>query len=346
MDTIDHYGGLLRSTTLTDATTQMVNQGANSALYMLAFVRASRLEYESRITRHELVRALNGEHPTTAPLVLPGKTLNGENNHTFLLRNTYRNYLRLIGVLPSIEYDELHSRGVYRFTNTQEPTNFFHTMNAYREKRQDKGLFLNKRVLSLGPGRARDEQAMITQGGASSIEMIEGSPFMLGKMPSIQKELPEHLQSHFHIPLQPMNMLIGVKAYADIGERFDTVYCHSTLHYFDDTVLNGLLRDIQHCLQAKGRLVLAVKAPGAVLDGNGIPILEEQSWDGSSTAQRMWLNFDGQMRSFRSKETWMQLLGKYFHIEQVTQYSVEHYETDIQRPQLFYYFVCRNKGRS
>ena len=96
---IEQYGTLMREQPVLDTTKQMVAESAPSPLYLLAFVRAAQLEYQCRITRETLESALAGTHDVSA-LALPGLMEEGENNHTFLLQNTYRNYLRLPGIEP------------------------------------------------------------------------------------------------------------------------------------------------------------------------------------------------------------------------------------------------------
>ncbi len=348
---IEQYGTLMREQPVLDTTKQMVAESAPSPLYLLAFVRAAQLEYQCRITRETLESALAGTHDVSA-LALPGLMEEGENNHTFLLQNTYRNYLRLPGIEPPIDYNELHERNMYRFTHSKTPNDFVHEVLAYRNgPRSNEKLIEGKEVLTLGPGRGRDEECMLTTGNAASVDMIEGSAYMLTRLEKIRRGLSHDLQDRFHVPSEPLSMLTALKELTTEGRRFDTIYCHSAIHYFDDETLDTLLTDIKACLRPNGHLAIAVKAPGAVLDGNGIPLIRDIETLSSSRGvgfaremvrHRMWLNFDGQTRMFRDKDVWVELLQKHFAVPRVTEHSVERYETDAQRPQTFYYFICKN----
>jgi SAM-dependent methyltransferase len=349
---LGQYGTLLREKPVLDATKTMVDEGATSALYLSAFVQAALLEHRCRMTRDALAQALAGTHPDVSPLVLPGREQGGENNHTFLLQNTYRNYLRLPGIEPPIDYDELHRRHMYRFTHAKEANDFLQEVLAYRNgPRSTEKLIEGKEVLTLGPGRGRDEEQMLISGNAASVDMLEGSPYMLTKLEKIWRGLSGGLQDRFRIPTEPQNMLAALKALATEGRRFDTIYSHSSIHYFNDVTLEELLCDIKACLKPSGHFAFAVKAPGAVLDGNGIPLIQDIETLSSSRGvafveerirNRMWLNFDGQTRTFRDKAVWVELLRKHFAVPRVTEHRVERYETDTQRAQTFYYFLCKN----
>lgn len=351
-DKIEQYGRLLQKRSVHNSTEQMVAESVTSPLYLLAFVKAAQLEYQRQLTRGTVESALTGTHPHISSLALPGLARGGENNHTFLLANTYRNYLRLPGIEPVIDYNELHERNMYRFTHSKTPNDFVQEILAYRNgPRSTEKLIEGKGVLTLGPGRGRDEESMVTIGGAASVDMIEGSPYMLARLEKIRRGLPHDLQDRFHVPTESLNMLVALKEMSSIGRKFDTVYCHSAIHYFDDETLDELLRDIKSCLKPNGHLAIAVKAPGAVLDGNGIPLIEDIETLSSSRGvgfqrelvrHRMWLNFDGQTRMFRDQSVWVELLRKHFTVPRVTEHSVERYETDTQRAQTFYYFICKN----
>jgi len=168
---LERYGKLLREQPICDTTRTMVEDGATSALYLATFARAALIEYECRMVHGALEQALAGAHPDLSPLALAGKTQGGANNHTFLLSNTYRNYLRLPGIEPPIDYDELHRRHLYRFTHAREPNELVQEVLAYRNgPRSTEKLIEGKEVLTLGPGRGRDEEQMIVQGGALSVD--------------------------------------------------------------------------------------------------------------------------------------------------------------------------------
>jgi SAM-dependent methyltransferase len=349
--TVERCAVRLRAQPVCDATRELVEQGVSTPLYLLAFVRAAELDYRTRVTREALEQALAGVHPDVSQLALPGTVQNGRNNHTFLLENTARNYLRLAGVEPPIPYDRLHERHLYRFTHAKEPHEFVQEVLAYRNgPRGAEKLIEGKAVLTLGPGRGRDEEALVVQGGAAAVDMIEGSASLLPKLEKTKRTLPPDLQGRFHAPAAPQDMLQAVKERAASGKRFDTLYCHSAVHYFDDEALLELLRDVRTCLKPNGHFAFAVKAPGAVLDGHGIPLIRDIETLSSSRGlaftqervrHRMWLNFDGQMRMFRDKAVWLELLQTHFSVPRVTEHSVERYETDSQGPQTFYYFICK-----
>jgi SAM-dependent methyltransferase len=341
---------------VSQATQTMIKHGITSIEYMLSFAFASQLEYELQSTRTAIAKAISGKHPEVSPLSLPGKTdSHRENNHTFLLQNTWLNYLRLPGILRAIDYDELHRRGMYRFRFAKAPTNFALEMMSYRDgsKRNSK-IIEGKNILTLGPGRGRDEEHMLVHGNAASVEVVEGSSYMLEKLNKTKNGLPSNKKQRFHIPHKPLSMVTQLEQYARQGVRFDTIYCHSALHYFDDEILDQMLKNMRVCLNPNGHVAIAVKAPGAVLDGKGILVTNDadimmsahrgEEFDEERAIQRMWLNYDGQTRVFRDKAIWKKHLEQHFAVPRVTEHDIERYETDEQRPQKFYYFVCKKIG--
>lgn len=348
-ETIDTFGEMLHELSIKDATQAILSEDASIEAYVLSFLQAAQIQYQKGMTRDSMDAVLGGTHPVFSPLSMPGREMNGMRNHEFLLRNSYMNYLRLPGIWKPIDYDLLHSRYLYRFTHSKDPSDFVsQEVYSYRTgKKSKENLLENKNILTLGPGRGRDEAFML-QSGAANVYMIEGSEYMLGRLKKIKDELPRKLQKRFHVPEKTENMLEDLKTLPE-KMKFDTIYSHSSIHYFDDETLQQLLGDIQSCLKPNGHFVFAVKAPGAVLDGNGILMTEEKSTLTSSLGEshdeerlhsRMWMNYDGQLRVFRDKGSWMKLLQQYFAVPRVTEHSVERYETESQRAQTFYYFIC------
>lgn len=269
-------------------------------------------------------------------------------NHQWLLRNKYQNVLRLVGVLDPVDYDVLHRNHMYLFTTNPVNTLFSDDVTAYRNgQNKTVSIIEDKRILTLGAGNGRDERNFV-ENGAGSVHMIEGSPYMMGKLEETKQRITEALQGRFIPPSTPKNMLREPRRRADAGETVDTVYGHSCLHYFDNETLLGLLRSIREALKKDGHLAFAIKAPGAILDGNGIPIVDDHEHllgryeTTERVYKRAWLNHDGQIRYFRDQTEWERIAGQVFERRQFKALDVENYETTGHPPQTFYGFIFKN----
>lgn len=358
---LEQYAGLLLKSPVLDRIREFVRLKVNSALFLAIFIEAARQRGDEVITKGGRRKIREGTH-ALSKLALPGDLHSKEfpeSNHMFLLLNEMRNWLRLIGLLPQIDYDELHRRHMYRFTDAEDPSKVSNEVLMYRNgPNNTQRLIYGKKVLTIGSGRGQDERLFAMDendggGGAASVDMIEGSPYMVERLQALQLSLPKALRPKFRVPEAPQDMFVALREMATTGQKFDTIFAHSTLHYFDDATLRILLGLIRDCLEPEGHLTFAVKAPGAPLDGNGISLIKHEEEFGSSSGHlpqhvhvqnRMWLNTDGQTREFRDDRAWKVILEEFFEVKRSTTEVVDDYET-LGVSQDFYYFTCKIKPR-
>ncbi len=349
------YGAeLLRSKSVLEFTDQLMKNGVSVSEYACSFVQASAILYRQMQSRDAINRLIKGEHPINE-LSLPGTGMKHHHgilgaHHQFLAHNSSFNYLRLIGAKPEVPYDELHQREMYLFTNAKSPTQFATKVVGYRNGPDNQvTLVKGKDVLELGAGNGADIDLFLKD-EASSVTVVDGSSYMLQRLKSRFEPMGGRVQ--FPYDGEAMDMFDALGDYAAHKEKFDTICSHSSVHYFDDRRFEELLEKIHGCLRPNGHFAFAVKAPGATLDGNGIPL-----FDNSTTLQttekrhenrgefvrgRMWLNYDGQTRIFRSAEAWKDLLSPYFDVVDLSISKVDNYEAP-GTTQEFYNFVCKRK---
>lgn len=314
------------------------NEGISSQLFFDSFIAAFVQQ------RNSILDALKKGSINVDTLVLK--------NQEWLIKNSYRNILREVGVLPPIDYDELHRSEMYCFTNSDLQTNFAVNIEKYRNGPFHKETLINgKEILTIGAGNGSDER-FFSEHGAKSVETIEGSKFMVDRL-----QTREHKDT-FHVPENPVDMLEALLKYKEEGRKFDTIYGHSVTHYFDKPKLKELLRLFLDCLKPEGYLAFAVKAPGAILDGNGIPLIvkeDERKRHGKVIKDveiRAFRNFDGQARYFRDEDSWTHILesvtnneGYGLDVRSKTAFYVEDYESKGNKPQRFHYFVYRKEKK-
>ena len=356
---------------LLEVTKQMVADGMDSRAYVDMFLQAAdarRAEIMNAKTSAGVLADKNNPVARYAMQTMSGTTPSPENkNADFLYRNQAHNFLRLIGIFNPVTYDKLHRNGFYRFTDGVDPNPFAGEVISYGNEdgnvlaEQQNSLVLGKRMLTIGPGNGPDEVAFL-RAGAASVDMIEGSAFMLSKLRELKARLAtEGLSEKLHVPDEPQDMLRQLQHMRDEGgPTYDTVYSHSVFHYLDDRWTAELLKLIHERLNQGGHLAFAVKAPGAVLDGDdsGMKIIDQRDRivpaeaEGDAAEEpaevqelircRMILNFDAQFRVFRDPEAWEKLLrGSGFKPIRITKQVVSNYETIDQPDQTFLQFICK-----
>lgn len=229
------------------------------------------------------------------------------------------NLLRLGKLLPRIPYDKLYERGIYHFMNAQHPNAFAtNVVLPYRNgPHQDTSIIKGKNVLVLGSGAGEDDLKFIDE-KANRVIAVDSSSLALKKLRKKAKRRIEgpKLRERLQIPEAPQNMVSVLEGMEDRGDTVDTVYSHSSLHYFDNTRFVELMALIRNCLNVGGHLAFAIKLPGSTFDGDGIKLVEDvsdlsSSPDARATQriyQRTWLNKDGQIRHFRDMEELMRLI--------------------------------------
>ena len=113
---------LAESRSVYDATCIFANKGLDAEKYIKTFLATSFL------IRNEVMGFLNSDdlpkikNHTTEENISIDQLAMGEENHVWLSHNVYLNWLRLLGVLDPIDYDEIHKRKMYLLTNSNSPT--------------------------------------------------------------------------------------------------------------------------------------------------------------------------------------------------------------------------------
>ncbi|MEQ1849858.1 MAG: class I SAM-dependent methyltransferase [Candidatus Peribacteraceae bacterium] len=340
-------------------------RNATVVTLVLAVLRAAEGVEQRNSNHHNIARLARGEDEVNS-IALPGKIETGDDgynigeNHRWLYDNKAWNYLRLIGAMPEITYDQVHSRGLYLFTNATQPTQFAHELTGYRNGPDNEvKLIEGKRILEIGPGNGADVDHFLAS-GAAQVQVIDGSEFVLDRLRARYQEsgMLQYDGENRSIPhgrvIVPgfgMEMHDALRYMNDEQEQFDTITAHSCFHYFDDKGLSDLLKSAHAVLKPGGHLAFSVKAPGATLDGHGIKLFEHlkkhQDVEKPESVMtdvrgRMWMNFDGQMRNFRSMDAWVELLSSHFDVLRKTDSDVHNYEAP-GRSQKFFNFIARRK---
>ena len=343
-----------------DYTREIVGTGRGSYRYAIGILFAGLLQNEQNRQMASLESLSAGTHDVCR-LGLPGPTtditardrkrgarrkLPVGDNFLFLYKNRRDNYARLLQPMSEqIPYDSLHRKGVYLFTNATKPTPFADTVIKYANGTP---LIKGKHVLELGAGNAIDPEHYIVEGGAESVTVIDSSKFIIERLQVRKGAAQPAVRKKLNIP-EPTDMFEALEHYGMTEQRFDTVASHSSSHYFDDPTFERLCQLVWGVLPPNGHWALSVKAPGAVLDGNGIPLVQEVEGhehleDAEFVRKRAWMNDDGQVRWFRDELRWEdKFLKKFFHVRHRGVSQIKDYEAPGQGYQKFYVFICEPK---
>lgn len=298
--------------------------------YIAAFLNAAKRK------REELRNFLEGTQ--TRPIANPD---NPEFRNLLVLYKV-RSWLVAIGILDEVSYDTIYKMSGYNFTHKENPNLFAqHTANYINGTPEEPILLVkNKRILSVGAGNGVDEKYFLKE-GAETVNIIESSPYALKLLSQTRASIDSKLRNQFIIPDSPKDIISMLKGYIERNIKFDTAYCHSVLHYFDDPTLKYIVGLIKECLNENGHLSVALKAPGAILDGNGIPLINDTEIisrrhkdDQRITHLRGWLNNDTQSRFFRDREPLIDLIcsveggGTKFQTRSDESFFIENYDTE------------------
>ncbi len=225
-------------------------------------------------------------------------------------------WLVAIGALDGINYDQIHKLSGYNFTHKKQPNLFAQNTSNYVNGDPENPTFLvkDKNILSIGSGNGIDEKFFL-ENGAKKVEVIESSRYALSLITKTRDSIQNRLKNKLVIPSSPQDMISSLDDYLQQGIKFDTIYCHSVLHYFDDPTLKHIISLIVQCLNEGGYFSFATKLPGATLDGNGIPLINDvesiKRRDDSIqniVHLRGWLNNDTQCRFFRDRDSLINLI--------------------------------------
>jgi len=249
---------------------------------------------------------------------------------SLLVRYKVRSWLAAIGLDKGISYDHIHKMAAYNFTHKKDPNLFAQNISDGITGENGNRIHpvKGKDVLSLGSGNAMDEKLFLEK-GAQSVKIIENSEYALSLIQKTRDSINGNLSKKLVAPAYPKEMFNSLQDMIRDNERVDTVYCHSSTHYFDDSRLKELSELIKDCLSDGGYFAFAVKAPGATLDSNGIPLLIDDQ-----RVIRGYLNNDTHARFFRDKKSLVDLICStdksdmsYFEIESVEDLSLKNYDT-------------------
>lgn len=303
-----------------------VQEGVNSQIYTDAIIQKGRRE--KRLAE----RNLNQGTLSTKDLSLPGEE---EENHKWLEKNKYKNWGRLLIPegknfldLENIDYDELHRRGMYLFSNTDDIATFAKTAENYQNGPEGKMKIIeDKLVLTLGPGAGNDEEFFI--GNGARIVSLEGSQFMRNKLrekfkgegilsDELETILEENNEKKWYLEEESPSFFEGMEKFAEQGIQFDTLYFHSAAHYFDKPTLKKFLKLAHKIIKPGGHIAGAFKAINATLDGEGIQLMDKRVINKTDDPRYLfendkqeaqetrrehgWLNPDGQTRFFRDPD--------------------------------------------
>ena len=291
-------------------------------------------------------------------------------------RNKFLNYLVLIGLLEPVPYDVLHGLddevGAYNFSTKQEQNLFAEDVKNYKNGPNPvKGIIEGKEVLSLGSGNGLDESFFLEEGEAKKVILVDSSPLMIDRQSKVRKALRRMLRLKFKVPREPQEMFGKLKNMMEKNKKVNTIYGHSVTHYFDDEKLGELFELVMGCLKKGGHFTFAVKAPGALHDGNGIPLdISEKIWIVDSggkkrittttetegikiePTRKVWLNDDGQVRFFRSIEELLRIIKKIglgsefgFNVKVQAIFTIEDYDIKDGGEQDFYRVILKKVPR-
>jgi SAM-dependent methyltransferase len=337
---------LLRGTILA------VQEGVNSQIYADAIIQNGRREKRS------VDKNIKQEELSTTPLSLPGE--NNE-NHTWLEENKYKNWGRLLIPegenflgLESIDYDELHRRGMYLFSDTDDIATFARKVENYQNGPSGQMKIIDdKLVLTLGPGAGNDEEFFIANG--ARVVSLEGSEYMRNKIKEkfkgegilsedLETILDENNEQKWYLEEESPSFFEGMEKLAEQGAQFDTLYFHSAAHYFDEPTLKKFFKLAHTIIKPGGHIAGAFKAIDATLDGEGIQLMDkrvlnktddprymlepEKKEQQETRRERGWFNPDGQTRFFRDPEVLHEIFEESgFKKRSRESRTVENYET-------------------
>jgi SAM-dependent methyltransferase len=324
---------------------------ADSKVLFLSLMESGFRREEEQCTQEQYDQLMAGSHPL-ANFSMPGR---GNINHRRIFHNQFSNWLRIAGVIDQTPYDSIHQTGMYRFSGRKTHNMFIRDVLEYRNgKNKSIPIIDGRRILSLGAGSGHDELKMV-QAGAKQVDMFEVSEHMVNQMQGIRRGLSRSKRRKFVAPSIPIDMFEGLQVASQKNEKWDTVYAHSSVHYYDDERLYQLLGLISNVLKDGGHFCLAVKEPRVLFDrdDNGIVLLDDQdeyaATPNDSTSaivrQRIRLCHDGIIRVFRSRDVWVKILEESgFEVSKSVAESVENYEVMGDKQRFSYLIAKKHKG--
>ncbi len=230
--------------------------------------------------------------------------------------------LRLAGLMERIPYDKLYEDRAYLFM-TREEANVFaleQVANFGNGTNTPGAAVKEKRILTVGHGYGSDE-LKLAELEAERVIPIDDSPVAREMFQKRIAALPrnrrrDHALRAIRFPRKLDGIFSTLEDMRACGETVDTIYAHSSLHYYDDNDFQALLSLIFSVLatEEEGRglshLCFAVKLPGAPLDREGVHLFEKTSLEKTeeggekiTTSKSIRENTDGQMRVFRDQAT-------------------------------------------
>ena len=311
---MDNAEKLRNSQSIAEGTQLLVQNGTmNPAAYVAAYIDAARIG-SSQITNEVLSDVREGRD-IVCGLSLPGRK---KRNWLQLRMNMdYLNWFRAVGLAEQVPYGRIHRDGYYLHTSATQATPFAKHLGQIGAQ-MGVDLLRKRRVLTIGASGGADEGEMVLSGGVESVEMIEGSDYMVDALRRRKELLPGKARDRFIPPETGMDMFVALRERLEEiqqgrKKKVGLAYAHSALHYFDDVELLRLLGMIRECMEDDGHFAFAIKSVDGIFAHEGIPIIHDedelslttlpadQGNSGRMVRGDMTLNPDGQTRDFRSQ---------------------------------------------
>ncbi|MBI1812302.1 class I SAM-dependent methyltransferase [Candidatus Peregrinibacteria bacterium] len=322
-----------------DFTKYAIRQNLTPAEYVCSFLVAAVIQCCIHQISGYLHDILDGTHHVCT-LALPGKEMTHIHgmqvpaNLLWVLQNMWMDYVVLLGGVLRKEYDDVQRRGIYRHAEASEETPLARNVISQRSAWDGEPLVAGN-VLELGPGGGADVEYYLKH-GAHSVEVIDSSPSVLGKLLQRKAQLDPDVQKCIFIR-DAENMHEGLRYVGREGRKFRLITSNSSSHYWDKSAQEELFNLIHDCLEPGGYLALGVKAPEGLLGDrkSGILLYEDtrkiaeitpsgrarvhrKQWQDKTyglVKDRLMLNHDGIVRGSHGLLEWLKILGPWFDRE-------------------------------
>jgi SAM-dependent methyltransferase len=283
------------------------DEGMSAEIIVASFVSAARIAM-MRILLNEI---------TIDHVRLQHGNVDSVENQKWLLRNVAQNYLRLIGIMPEVPYDELWEREIYRFMvarNDEDLKNRSALVSELLDNDEKGKLSLDgKTILDIGAGAGRDAiHLLMANGNIERIVALDKSVEALKVMKARLTATDPGLSRKIRVIEVGMKKRIknmvdrkekGEDYYhADMPKMPDVVIANSVMHRMDLKGFHDIALDILKLLSEDGVFAFGCKNTGGRFYRSGIIV--------SSTGSKRRANYglDGQIRFQRQFDTYDDIL--------------------------------------